>query len=383
MVGAVITNLKLPPSPFQYLFIPMYGTGSKTFTGLGFVNYSFYPGGVFRKIDLGASASTFSMNEFVKEDGKKKYFNYQKLVPGMRFTFNEKNPRGTFNRYIQWKTYLFTEQSYKIRYDSIFTPTDTTLKQVVGTENENRMLNQLLLVIENYRSLYPYRGELKIEQGKDFVRAAFTGKYFFNYSKEGGLDVRFFAGKFFYTASKTISKQFATDRYHLNLTGANGYEDYTYSDYFIGRNKFEGLASQQIMVRDGAFKVRTDLLGDKVGKTDDWLIAANFSSTIPSNINPLSLLPVKVPLKVFADIGTYAEAWDRNANLDHFLFDAGIHIPILKEMINIYIPLLYSKVFKDYKNSYLPTKNRFLKTISFSIDISNFSFRKFDHNFTL
>ncbi|MEO8404180.1 MAG: hypothetical protein ABI480_06280, partial [Chitinophagaceae bacterium] len=258
-----------------------------------------------------------------------------------------------------------------------------TLKQVVRTVNENTVLNQLQFVINNYRALYPYRGELKIEQGKDFVRTAFTGKYLFNYSKGGGLDVRLFAGKFFYTTSKTISKQFATDRYHLNLTGANGYEDYTYSDYFIGRNKFEGAASQQIMVRDGGFKFRTDLLGDKVGKTDDWLVAINFSSTIPSNINPLSLLPVKIPLKFFVDVGTYSDAWVRESGQDRFIFDAGIHIPILKETINIYLPLLYSKVFKDYKNSYLPPKNKFLRTISFSIDISNFNFRKFDRNFSL
>ena len=31
-------------------------------------------------------------------------------------------------------------------------------------------------------------------------------------------------------------------------------------------------ASQQIMMRDGGFKIRTDLLADKIGKTDDWLM---------------------------------------------------------------------------------------------------------------
>ncbi len=106
-----------------------------------------------------------------------------------------------------------------------------------------------------------------------------------------------FAGKFIYPGSKTTTKQFATDRYHLNMTGPNGYEDYTYSDYFLGRNKFEGTASQQIMVRDGGFKVRTDLLADKVGKTDDWLMAVNFSTTVPASINPLSLSANKNSIK--------------------------------------------------------------------------------------
>jgi len=233
-----------------------------------------------------------------------------------------------------------------------------------------------MLVVENFRALYPYRGELKIEQGKDFMRAAFTGNYFFNYSKKGGLDLRVFAGKFFYSGARTFRKQFDTDRYHLNMTGANGYEDYTYSDYFIGRNKFEGVESHQIMMRDGAFKMRTDLLGNKVGKTDDWLAAINLSSSVPSNINPLNLLPIKIPLKVFVDFGTHAEAWERNANEDRFLWDAGFHIPFLKETVNIYIPVLYSAVFKDYVKSYLPQKNRFFRSISFSIDVSHFNLHK-------
>ena len=378
MIGALITNIKLPPNRLQFLVTPMYATGSKNFTGLGFINYSFFPNGGVRKIDLGVSASTFSMNEFKGQDGKYTYFNFKKLVPGIRFTIKEKEPRSTLFRYIQWKTYLFTEQSYRISYDSIFSPTDTTLIQHVGKQDENRTLNQLLAVVENNRALYPYRGELKIEQAKYFVRAAFTGKYFFNYGEKGGLDVRLFAGKFIYTGSKTVSHQFATDRYHLNMTGANGYEDYTYSDYFVGRNKFEGAASQQIMVRDGGFKIRTDLLGSKIGKTDNWLFALNLSSSIPDNINPLNLLPVKIPLKVFFDIGTYSEAWKRNANEDRFLYDAGFQIPLFKETINIYIPLVYSPAFKDYVKSYLPKKNKLLRTISFSIDISNFSLRKID-----
>jgi hypothetical protein len=236
-------------------------------------------------------------------------------------------------------------------------------------------------VIENNRALYPYRGELKIEQGKDFVRTAFTGNYFFNYPKEGGLSVRLFAGKFLYTGSKTIIKQFTTDRYHLNMTGANGYEDYTYSDYFIGRNKFEGMESQQIMMRDGGFKIRTDLLADKVAKTDDWLVAANFSTTIPSSINPLSMLPFKIPLKIFLDIGTYAEAWKNKTENDRFLYDAGLQISLLKETINIYVPMIYSSVYRDYLQSTIPKKERFTKKISFSIDISNFSLRKIDRNF--
>ncbi len=380
MAGAFVTNMKLPPTKFQFLFAPMYATGSKSFTGIGLAYYSFFPKNLFRKIELGVSGATFTADRFIDADGNKTFMAFQKIVPGIKFTLKEKNPRSHFNRYLQFRTFLLGEDALRFYRDTVISGLDTTITSKYRTINENSTLNQLKLVIENNRALYPYRGELKIEQGKNFVRAAFTSNYFFNYSKKGGLDVRLFAGKFLYTSSKTFTKQFATDRYHLNMTGANGYEDYTYSDYFVGRNEFEGVASQQIMIRDGAFKVRTDLLADKVGRTDDWLAAANFSTTIPDNINPLNLLPIKLPLKLFFDIGTFAESWKPEAETDRFLFDAGLQIPLFKETINIYIPLLYSDVYKNYIQSTIAKKNRLLKTISFSIDISNFSFRKLDRN---
>lgn len=385
MIGAFITNFKLPPSAFQFLLAPMYATGSKKPVGLGLASYSFYPNKIFKSIDIGVTGFRITADEIKDDQGKKTFMGFTKIVPGIKLGLKEKNLRSPLNRFIQFRSFLIREDGLRFYRDTLITPgtpPDTAISTKFRTEEESRTLNQLRLVIENNRVLYPYRGELKLEQGEDFLRAAFTGKYFFNYVKEGGLTVRLFAGKFFYTGSKTISKQFATDRYHLNMTGANGYEDYTYSDYFIGRNKFEGVWSQQIMERDGAFKVRTDLLADKIGRTDDWLIAANFSTTIPSGINPLSLLPVKIPLKLFFDIGTYAETWKQGAETDRFLFDAGLHIPLLKETINIYIPLLYSSVYGDYFKSTIAKKERFWKKISFSIDISNFSFRKIDRNFS-
>jgi hypothetical protein len=91
-------------------------------------------------------------------------------------------------------------------------------------------------------------------------------------------------------------------------------------------------------------------------------------------------LPVKIPLKIFADIGTYAEAWKNKAENDRFLYDAGFQISLLKETINIYVPLIYSSVYRDYLQSTILKKERFFKKISFSIDISNFSLRKIDRN---
>ncbi|MEN9548263.1 MAG: hypothetical protein RIR12_854 [Bacteroidota bacterium] len=380
MVGMVGTNIKLPLSKFNFLVAPMYATGTKQLNGVGGLRYSIIPNNTIKRLDIGMAAATFTATTFKNLEGASANLRFVKIVPSLRLSFNTNSPRSTVNKFIELKSFIIKEDGLRFYRDTIRTSTDTVIATKFNIKKEQTAIHQLRFVVENFRVLYPYKVELKIEQGKAFVRTAFTGNYFFNYPKGGGLSMRLFAGKFFYISPKTTQTQFATDRYHLNMTGANGSEDYTYSDYFIGRNKFDGLASQQIMVRDGAFKVRTDLLADKIGKTDDWLMSVNLTTTFPAQLNPLSVLPFKVPLKVFVDIGTYAEAWKKDAALDRFVFDAGFQLSMLKETIHLYLPLFYSNVYKDYILSTIPKQQRLWKKMSFSIDISNLSFGKVGKN---
>lgn len=366
MVGGLVANYKLPASRFQYVAVPLYATGSKSMAGIGKVSYSTFARNKLHKTEFFFNGSTFSYNDFTDNQGTKHVARFFKLAPGAEFTFRPRDPHATVKRFIQWKSYFIGEQPFRFSYDSVYTPDDTVVNEVVRKQKLTYNIHQLKLGIENNRGLYPYTASFTAQASQYFLRLAFEGNYFFNY-REGGLDVRLFAGKFFYDDEEQYPYGFYIDRFALNMSGPNGEEDYTYSNYFVGRSEFEGLASQQLAVRDGGFKIRTDLLANKVGKTDDWLMAANFNTTVPDRLNPLSILPIKIPLRLFADIGTYAEAWKRNSESDRFLFDAGFHIPLLGETINIYFPVIYSSVFSDYvKSTY--EKNKFFKTMTFSID---------------
>ena len=369
MPGILIHNYTFPSDKFQFLIAPLYATKSKKINGLGRVSYSWYPGNNGQKVEIAIAAAKFSADAFTDSSNTKNYLQFSKIVPSVKYIFANKNPRSTVRKFIQWKAFLISETSL------LFTRDTTRQVDIITYPVTHRYLNQLQFVIANNRVLYPYNATLQAEQGDGFMRFNFTGNYYFNYAASGGLNVRFFAGKFIYTGDQTFIKQFQTDRYHLNMTGPKGYEDYTYSDYFIGRNEFEKFSSQQIMMRDGGFKVRTDYLSSKIGKTDDWLSAMNFTSTIPKQINPLELLPVKIPLKVFLDIGTYAEAWKKDAGTGRFLYDAGLQLSLFNNIVNIYVPLLYSKVYTDYFKSTI-TEKRFIKNIVFSIDLQNVSLKK-------
>lgn len=369
MLGVLLHNYTLPQNKFQFLVAPLYATKSKQINGIGRLSYALYPGNNGQKFEISVAGSTFTGDDFTDSVNTTHPQRFTKIVPSVKYVFANKNPRSSITKYLQWKTFFLSEQGL------LFTRDTVNQIDIITYPTEFSYINQVQFVFENNRVLYPYKAVLQAEQGQHFARIAFTGNYFFNYAKGGGMNLRLFAGKFFYLGDKTFVTQFETDRYHLNMTGPKGYEDYTYSNYFVGRNEFEKFSSQQIMIRDGGFKVRTDYLSSKIGKTDNWLAAANFTSTIPNAVNPLAVLPVKLPLKVFIDIGTYAEAWKKDATTGRFVYDAGLQLSLFKNVLNIYIPILYSKEYKDYFKSTIIEK-RFWKNIAFSIDIQNINLKR-------
>ncbi|PWU02953.1 MAG: hypothetical protein C5B52_04275 [Bacteroidetes bacterium] len=375
MPGLMLHNYNLPYTKFQFLASAMYATRSKTINTIDRATYTWFPKNVFQKVEIGTTFAKFSMNEYTDSSGNRNYMGFTKLVPQARFEFKNSDPRSQLLRFFQIKSYFISEDHLHSFVDTI------NNIETYSINKKYTNISQMRYVTDNSRELYPYHWELQFEVAEDFGKAAFTGNYFFNYSGKGGIDFRWFAGKFFYLGNKTNEKELNTDRYHLNMTGPKGEEDYTYSNYFFGRNDFEGFNSQQIMIRDGAFKVRTDYLNSKIGKTDNWLASMNFTSTIPDRINPLSILPIKIPLKLFLDVGTYGDVWSKNSTIPKFLYDAGLQISLIKDLVNIYVPLLYSNQYRDYFKS--TPGNDFWQRISFSIDIQNINYKKIKSIFLL
>ena len=358
MVGVAIHNYALPLSKFNFIASPIYSTGMQKFNYYTRASYRFLLNkGFFDNININASASSFTYQHVdVVEPYNAHYdWSYTKIDPTIRFNIRNQSLLSSVRSFIQLKTFFITEGNFNA-YSKI-SGKDTSY--ISNSFQSERHLAQLRFNIENYRALYPYSADVTIDGNEDFIRAGLTAKCFFNYpqGKGKGLDIRFFAGKFFHL-SNDINKY--DDRYYLNLTGPRGNEDYNYSNYFVGRTDYDGFNSQQLMERDGFFKVGTELQG-KTGKTDNWLSAINFSGDIP-------FISFKNPFKLFLDLGTYSEAWQDNATGSHFLYDAGLQVSLFKGCANLYVPLLMSSVYSDYYNSIFPGK-KLSKSISFSLDI--------------
>lgn len=367
MIGGMIHNYQLPLQKFQFLITPMYATGSSQLAGAARFSYNHFTKRTW--LEASISGMQYSINSFEDKYNPKLYLGLTRVVPSIKLSLYNKDLREKSKWVFQARSFMLkTEQ---LDFETVTTPTDTF--NLASKQSNSSVVNQLKVTYDNSRKLYAYNANVTIDQGKNFLRIGFTGKYFFNYDEtKKGITARVFAGKYFKIGSSNAFGSYATN---LNMSGPKGDEDYTFSNYFIGRNEFEGWQSQQIMERDGFFKVRTDLLGNKIGKSDDWLIALNLSGNIPDKINPLNVLPFELPVKLFLDIGTYSEAWKDDEASGKFLYDAGLQFSFFSNCVNVYLPLLYSKVYSDYFKSYLGEK-RFAKTISFNINLDIFQLNK-------
>lgn len=371
MIGAMVHNYNFPSEKFQFLAAPLYATGSKTLSGLGRLSYTSYPSPRIEKIMYYLAGEKFSTNTSLDTLGNKVFENFSKLAPGIR-VYLKQPALSSITSSFDLRGFFIKEKSF----DKFMSKTGDTLNSYpTAFNNTSRWLMQLSWDYINTRALYPCQYQVQWQQGQHFYRLNLNANYFFNYAKSGGLNVRAFAAKFGYIGGKNNDAYL----YQPKLLGVRGQEDYTYSNYFIGRSASganngvvdnKGLGARQVMIRDGGFKLILDQYDYLQGRSENWVAAVNFTSTLPA-----SIFPEKFPVKLFLDIGTYSEAWKPATLTSRFLYTGGLQLSLFKSVLNVYLPLVYSSNFKNELKSLYP-KNRLLKTISFSIDIQNFRMDK-------
>jgi hypothetical protein len=367
MIGALAHNYQLPTNKWQFVLAPMLGTKSGALSGLGRLGYNWRPKKWFEKAELALSAASFSYNQGIDSLRQDLFAGFTKFVPEINLYFKNNDPHSTITKWINWKTFIITEKRFD--YQTKVTNPDSGLNYVSKTLSETRYLNQLSFGIQNNRVLYPYDAVLQLQQAEQFLRIQFTGNYFLNYNQQGqGVQARFFAGKFFYLTTKNLLSQANLSRYHFGMSNSpSSGDDYTYSNPIVERRQNDNVWSRQIFVRDGGFKFRNDFFGgDGQGRSDDWLVAANFVADVPDKWNPLSVLPFKIPIKVFVDIGTQSGAWEKGTAQPRFLYDAGLQLQFLKVLKINYV--LFNSAEFDYPSS-LNGPEWWQRNLTFSIDL--------------
>jgi hypothetical protein len=214
---------------------------------------------------------------------------------------------------------------------------------------------------DNRRTFNPFNYSVEGQMGADFAKINVEGNVRIDYMlKNKALYVRGYFGKFFDLGNNPA----AASRYYLNssFTGVN---DYLYDDTYIGRSDQSGLAAHQISMQEGGFKVPTPLYANPIGRSDNWLAAVNLETDIP-----------KIPLfRLFLDVGSFSNAATLNPSGQKFIYDGGVELHMLYDIVKVYWPLLMSKDFHDYMKSMYPGKE-VQNSIVFSIELRNWDWLK-------
>lgn len=355
-LGLLFHNATFPERRFKYMLAPMYGFGSKDIIGAGSIGYSFFPRRTFKEILLQADAKSFHYDRTKVNIPEYLHARYLKVAPSLSFTFRENRATSPVTRRFTLKGYMINEDEYNYTFsttDSLFRP---------GIQTQQNVYGVLRYLHRNDRTFNPFNYSAELQGHQDFVKLNVEGNLRVDYHlKNKGLHIRAYAGKFIALNNNAP----AIGRYYLN-SSYTGVNDYLYDDTYFGRTETNNIWAQQISMREGGFKVPTPLYANPIGRSDDWLAAVNLKTDLP-----LKWLPVRL----FFDIGTFANAGKLNPSGSKLIYDGGVEIHALRNILAVYVPFIMSEDLRDYMKT-IHGKNAFGKSIVFSIQLHNINWLK-------
>ncbi|MES2479113.1 MAG: M1 family metallopeptidase [Bacteroidota bacterium] len=348
-IGLLCHNLAFPQSRFRFAFVPQFSTSSKQLNGMAALSYSWYPKNIFQEIRVQNNIKSYAQNKSDLNINEPLFARYLKVSPFVEFLFKDIDKEARIQRKIVLKQYTIWEQQLdyvqNFSIDSLYRP---------ALRNSQSAYATLSYEYKNNRTFHPYGWNGTSQFGQNFIKLSLEGRLRVDYDvKNKSLYLRAFAGKFLTTNTSTNNS-----RYYLNTT-FSGLNDYLFDGIYLGRNENQGFLSQQVSLQEGAFKTPTNLYASPLGRTDNWLLAINLKTDLPFG---------KLPIRLYADIATFADAKRINPSGGGILYNAGLELSFFKELLCIYAPLLMSKDYNNYLREMYP-ENRFLKSISFSINI--------------
>ncbi len=357
-LGCAFYNYSFLQKKTEFTFAPMYAFGSKTPVGFFELNRYFTPHShLFQQITFNTKSKSFaynylnpnSFNEINHTAFKPFNLNYYKMVFNLDFEIKKQNPKSNIIQHVGYtNTNLFTDSvEYKINLSN------SSLSSINIT-NKKSIINTVYYTFKNSRAINPFDFTLNIQHNQLFGKANFSLNYAITLKNNKTFDFRLFTGVFIYgnTSDKTP--------YLFRMSGFSGYHDYLFDYNYIGRNETQGVAAAQFIENDGAFKIPTT-----VGQSSKGLIALNVKSPKIS----------KLPVKLYSDFGISETNTSKYTN--SILYNTGIDICLWKNIIDIYIPIIYSK---EIKTDLTTNHKGFFDTIRFTLNLHHINPRNFITN---
>ena len=360
MLGLALYNSFIPARNVQWQLAPMYSFNTKQITGLGRVQFYFFPKNSFIKnICWTTSAESFNYDDYKNNSSEKNFpLRFTRFGERIDFTLRNKSERSNVKKLISLRSVPISEEIFGIPDQGVIVD-----PVGVGIYYNTFFYNQLKFSFEKQQVINPYTFFFSIENiphtySSDFntgigvlLSTEFTTRI--NYKKKNdGLGIRFYA-----EYAPMISN---VSGFNTHLTATNGSEDYAFDEAFLARSEQTGFLSHQILMNRGGMKFSNNQLIWGIGD------GGNFSATL----NLTSTLFLPLPLFAFADFGLASEAKiSSSIPYNSFQYDGGIGLNIVPGICTVYLTLLASpdiKLNAFNTDEYNKWYKRYFFTLNFS-----------------
>ncbi|MEZ4909579.1 MAG: hypothetical protein R2774_01830 [Saprospiraceae bacterium] len=135
-----------------------------------------------------------------------------------------------------------------------------------------------------------------------------------------------------------------------------GFNDYTYSETFLARQAQDGFQNNQISIANGGgFKTA-------IGSAYGFAMSNSFAAAVNTRID-IPFLHPNLPLSIYFDAGTYSTNLLTGDNAQKLMFNGGLSLRLF-DVINVYLPIVYSKNLHDI---FVSEHDSFFSRVTFSI----------------
>ncbi|MCF8277491.1 MAG: M1 family metallopeptidase [Flavobacteriales bacterium] len=314
MLGFAVYNDMAPENKFSYMIMPMYAFDSKTITGSGRMSYTFHQEHRYPNVTIGLEGQRFNVG---------------RISPFYNPTdaYSPQLPRNIMRQYLLFdflpnKRRSNMNQSIRLRNTMFFT-------------EQGKLIRNIPQITYHFKRAYaPHIAELTadLQWLNNEAKFGIEAIYRFKFKRGYGIRARMFFGKFINRSS--------TPAFNFRMASFREFQDYLYEGTFIGRKLDNGFLSQQLMEADGGFKSNFS-----IGSSNDWILALNLSSTLYR----------RIPIELFASVGTYARAKSVFPGSQQFLAEFGVSVIVVRDVLEVHFPFLYSRDVSD--NVKLATNN--------------------------
>lgn len=351
----ILSNAIFNRNRFEFSLVPAYSVKRDQLIGYGKLALKNPMKGAFDLLELGIQGQSFGIETV------NRYNNYYRVNPFVKLRFKRQTIRpDKFESFIKLSA-IHTG----LVQDKYFTIGDTFGNIYERLYSSDYFFNYLRLSYEldnhnsidrialNWNTEYGYNNRFN-PGSNQYLKTWMNLIYKHQYLKGKYFRSELFAGAFIKKSGKFNSQQF-----FMSSNGGN--TDYTYSEVLMGRSESffsDLLIGRQIIENGGLRNILYSFSSDR------WMI------TMKNDIQ----FPGALPLYLYLDLGYSKYDYVVNAgqtNETHelktvFGQTAGIQVSLFGKILDVFVPLYSSKIFKDFNQ----INTSFVNTIGFRLHLN-------------